>query len=463
MDGLWSHQRDAIEWSEDRTAVLLHHEMGCGKTRTAVEILKRRLKRHGGAGWRALVCCPKAVIAAWVKQCGLWWPDVRVVALTHGTSAQKAKQVEAALADRTPVVFVVNYETAWRMPVLEKTAWGALVWDEIHKLKSPSGAASRWASRVCKKNPEAVKIGLSGTMIPHSVLDGYGIWRAVESPECQTWGKSYTLHKARHAVLAPGQNFVIAYRNLDEAHRKISSTTHRVVAKDVLDLPAIRFFDTPAELSPQESRLYREIEREFCAVVEQGTITAANALVQLLRMQQICGGAVRFDETDHATPIVERPAKAEALEALLEGSADDESWVIFCRFTSDITAARSVCQRLGRTTSELRGGLNQLSDWQQNRTNTILVQIQSGGIGVDLTRARYCCFYSLGYSLSEYLQAVARLHRPGQERETCIWHLVATIDGRSTVDGRVYEALRNRKEVLDVVIDGYGAAAIGAS
>jgi SNF2 family DNA or RNA helicase len=455
MDGLWSHQRDAIKWSEDRTAVLLHHEMGCGKTRTAIEILKRRMARGDRGGFAVLVACPKAVIAAWVKQCSLWWPDVRVVPLTKGTSAQKAKQVEAALADRTPVVFVVNYETAWRMPILEKTPWSAIVWDEVHRLKSPSGAASRWASRVCKKNAVAVKIGLSGTMIPHSVLDCYGIWRAVESPECQTFGTTYTLHKARYAMIAPGQNFVIGYKNLDDAHRRVAATTHRAVAADVLDLPKIQFIDLPCDLSPQEAKVYREIEREFCAVLEQGTITPANALVQLLRLQQVCGGAVTYDGESVARQIVADPAKSGVLEDMLGDSPADEPWVVFCRFRSDIVAARAACDRLKRSWGELSGSADDLADWQAGKTNVLIVQIQSGGIGIDLTRARFAVFFSLGYSLAEYLQAVARLHRPGQERKVSVWHLVATIDGRSTVDGRVYEALRDRREVLSDIIDGY--------
>jgi hypothetical protein len=134
--------------------------------------------------------------------------------------------------------------------------------------------------------------------------------------------------------------------------------------------------------------------------------------------------------------------------------------VVFCRFTSDIAAAKAAAVADGRTVSELSGQANELGDWQAGKTNTLVTQIQSGGIGVDMTRCgeRNCCyafFYSLGYSLAEYEQAVARLHRPGQEKKVFVYHLVATINGKSTVDGRVYEALRERKEVVDVIIRGY--------
>jgi SNF2 family DNA or RNA helicase len=462
MRWLWPHQEEAIKWAWDRQAILLHHEMGCGKTRTALEFIRRWFAEHGGS--RVLVCCPKAVIAAWVKQAGLWFPDIRVVALDRGTGDQKAKQVTAALADLSPVIVVVNYESAWRIKPLEKQRWDILVWDEVHRLKSASGVASRWAGRMCKSNPSSRRIGLSGTLIPHSILDAYGIWRAVESPDCQTFGTTYTLHKAKYAVIAPHQNFVVGYKNLPEAHQKIATTTHRAKAADVLELPKINFIDTPVELTAKEAKLYRELETEFCAVVEQGVVTPANALVQLLRLQQVCGGYCKFDGEPEAKAIVSDGAKGAALADMLEDFPADEPIVIFCRFRSDIQTARRAAEASGRKVSELSGTKNELADWQQAKTSVLVCQIQSGGIGIDLTRAAYCAFFSLGYSVTEYYQAVARLHRPGQERPVFIYHLIATILGRQTMDGRVYEALRERKEVIDVIVDGIrtSVAAIGA-
>lgn len=450
---IWRHQEDAIAWAWERTAILWHHGMGSGKTRTTLEFIARKMRERGVS--RILVCCPKAVIAAWAKQCGLWIDGVRVLLLDKGTSKQKDGQVAAALADTSPLIVVCNYETVWRLKSVEKVKWDVIVHDEIHRLKSASGVTSRWAGKLCKANPQAIRIGLSGTLIPHSILDAWAIYRAVESPECPTFGTSYTLHKATYAIFPHGQNFPVGWKNLPQAHAKIAATTHHVKSADVLDLPPIQFIDVPANLDPSEARLYREIEREFCAVCAQGTVTPANALVQLLRLQQICGGFVRFDETQKASQIAAKPAKAAVLADMLEDLPSTEPLVVFCRFSSDIAAVKAVCGAAGRTVSELSGQVRELADWQAGKTNVLVTQIQAGGIGIDLTRAAYCWFYSLGYSLAEYEQAVARLHRPGQEKKTVIYHLVATIDGCSTVDGRVYEALRERKDILNVIVDGY--------
>ena len=447
---LWQHQEDAIRWALDRKGSIWHHGMGSGKTRSALEYIRRL-----GAK-RTLVCCPKAVIAAWVKQAGLWFPELRIVALTQNGSAAKDKAAMAAMADTSPVLVVCNYESAWRLKTLEKTKWDCFVWDEIHRLKSATGVASRWAAKMVKNNPDSRRLGLTGTLIPHSILDAWAIYRSIESPHCTTFGTSYTLHKATFAIFANGpQKFIVGYKNLALANQKLAATTHYVRTADVIDLPPISFEDVACELSPAESRLYREVESEFCAVCDAGEVTPKNALEQLLRLQQICGGYVRFDDEKTASRIGEHPAKAAVLSDMLEDLPAAEPVVIFCRFKSDIESAKAAAEALGRKVSELSGARDELADWQQAQTSVLVAQIQSGGIGIDLTRAAYCWFYSLGYSLAEYEQAVARLHRPGQTAKTVIYHLVATICGRSTVDGRVYAAIRERKDIVNELITGY--------
>lgn len=455
---MWNHQQEAVRWLLGRESGILHHGMGSGKSRTTLEYLDAL-----GRPARVLICCPKAVIPAWGKQVALWRPEYRVLMLDQSTRARKEKALAAALADKSPLIVVCNYDSAWRIDKFEKTRFDVLVWDEIHRLKSPNGRASRWAARMATKNPEARKVGLTGTLIPHSILDVQPIFRAVEAPTCPTFGTSHVMHKARYAVINPHvRGMVVGWTNLPEAHRKIAANTHHVKSADVLDLPPIQFLDIETALTPAEARLYAEIEDEFCAVCKDGSVTPQNALEQLLRLQQLCGGFVRFDDTPAATKIAEHPAKQARLADMLEDLPESEPLVIFCRFRSDIDAATEACLQAGRMVSELSGRANRLAEWQDGKTSVLIAQIQSGGIGIDLTRASYAVFYSLGYSLAEYEQAVARLHRPGQERRTLIYHLIATNGGRPTVDGRVYQCLRERKEVVNGIIDGYRAAPVGA-
>jgi SNF2 family DNA or RNA helicase len=76
------------------------------------------------------------------------------------------------------------------------------------------------------------------------------------------------------------------------------------------------------------------------------------------------------------------------------------------------------------------------------------VQIESGGVGVDLTRARYALYYSLGFSLGSYEQSLARIHRPGQTRPVEYIHLLA----EGTIDEKIMTALALRADVVNTVL-----------
>ena len=78
----------------------------------------------------------------------------------------------------------------------------------------------------------------------------------------------------------------------------------------------------------------------------------------------------------------------------------------------------------------------------------LAVQIQAGGLGLDLTKARYCVYYSPGFGLGEYLQSMARLHRPGQTRPVQYIHLIAA----GTVDELVVRALDRKEDLIDRVL-----------
>lgn len=458
MSVLWGHQREAIMYARGRREVILHLGMGCGKTRTAIEIIKEVIL--GRLNVRIIICCPKAVCAAWAKQFSMWAPEMRVLILDAdvGTSADKEKALKVALADTSPLAVVINYESAWRVGLIEKTKWDVLVYDEVHRLKSPSGKASRWAARMGAKNPEAKRIALSGTLISHGPLDAYGVYRAVESPECMTFGQTYGAFKCRYAQTNPNvPGMVVRYINQDEMKKKIAETTFYRRSEDVLDLPPIMHEDLQFELHPAEARLYRELEKDFCALLRDKTVTPANAMVGALRLLQCCGGFVTPDGEKQGVPIAEdTPAKAARFAEWLEDVPEREPLVVFCRFRADIDAARKCLESTGRTVSELSGRMNDLAQWQAGKTDALVAQIQSGGIGIDLTRASLCVFYSIGHSLSEWLQAIARLHRPGQTRHTHIYSLIATLPHNlMTVEGRVYAALRDRRDVVNELVSLY--------
>lgn len=417
----WAHQSAAAAWLAARMFGMLAMDMGTGKTFTALlALLRERL-------------------------------PLVFVDLSRGSGQARAERLQAALATATGkrLVVVVNYESVWRSqlaPTIESVKWSAIVLDESHRIKSPGGTASRYLARLAAKQPKARRVCLTGTPMPHSPLDLYGQFRFLD-PEI--FGTSFTRMRARYAdcdVRFPSK--VKAWKNQTELTGKLDAHSWRVTADEVLDLPEAIHETLSVELSPKVQRFYRSLEREMVAEIESGKVTAANALTKLLRLQQATGGYARVDGYAHVTPIDGVSTKRLTLQDRLEDLPVTEPVVVFCRFRSDLDDVAAAARELGREYAEVSGERKDLERWQADDAVILGVQMQSGGVGIDCSRAAYAFYYSLGYSLGDYEQSLARLRRPGQTRCVRYYHLVC----EGTVDEQVYAALRERRNVVDAVL-----------
>lgn len=441
----WLHQRQAYWFAHDLPAAMLALDMGTGKSKVAIDLLVNR------QCMRTLILAPLSVMGenGWTKQFRVHAGNpVHVAVLTEGSVAVRAKMLQQAMAlaeaRQMPFAGILNYEAAWRpemSDILKGIAWDMVVLDEIHKIKAPGSKVSRFCAGLTTRSK--FRLGLTGTPMPHSPLDVYGQYRFLDPG---IYGTSFQLFRARYAVMGGyGNHEVVGYRNLDALHEKFYSIGFRVMKGDVLDLPPVLHLERTCQLSAGGRKVYRELEREFVAELDTGTVTAAHALTRLLRLQQVTSGYLPDDE-GRVSEI--DPSKRELLAEVLEALPADEPVVVFARFTHDLATIRTAAENLQRTCSELSGRINQLAEWQAGHTTLLAVQIQAGGVGIDLTRAAYAVYYSLGFSLGDYEQSLARLDRPGQTRSVRYIHLIAD----RTIDGRIYQALRTRKEVVENIL-----------
>lgn len=445
---MWPHQESAVKHCLSRKGSLLNFGMGTGKSRIAVEL------SHAMEARRVLILAPLAVCGVWLNQFRAWSRrNLTVLVLDEraGNAAKKAALLrEYTSIEDGPLVVVVNYDSCWRAPLaeaLKKQSWDLLVCDESHKLKSPAGAASKYVARLSER--AAKRVLLSGTPMPHGPLD---IWAQFRALDPTVFGGSFTVFRARYAEIDYkwGYAQIKSYRRQDELAARIA-TCSLTASRDLLQLPQATHNEIIVDLSKEARAIYDELAYTLCAEIEDGIVTASNALVKLLRLQQCTGGCVPVESLNDGTRTEARvdDSKTRALGDILEGLPEEEPVVVFCRYRADLDQVHEAAKQLGRASLELSGRVRQLGEWQAGHAPVLAVQIQSGGIGVDLTRAAYCVFYSLSYSLGEYEQALARCHRPGQHRPVSYYHLVA----RDTVDQRVYSALQSKADVVEAVID----------
>jgi len=429
--------------------IIVHN---CGKSLVACMLLLALQERRADAKKppHVVVFCPLRVIQVWLAQfarhVGI---EMIVVPLDDeaGPVADKTKlaQEKMALADvlGRPFVMVVNYESSWREPLagwLEKQWWDFIIADEAHRIKSPSGKASLEFKRL--RTRTAYRVALTGTPMPHGPMDIYAIMRATD---INIFGPSFSAFRTKYAEMGGYQRKqIVGYQNVDDLERQMSRITFRV-GPEVLDLPPATEVTYYCALTGEAARIYNDLDEDFVARVKDGTITAANAMVKILRLQQVTGGCAPNDEGE---PQRIDSSKLKLLADTLEDIGKNEPVVVFCRFHADLNAVHEACAVHGYTTMELSGRRDDLQRWQAGEAQVLAVQIDSGSEGVDLTRARYSIFYSIGWRLDKYEQAKKRTHRPGQEKPVTHIHLIA----RSTVDVKVMRALEKRADVIDSIL-----------
>ena len=126
---------------------------------------------------------------------------------------------------------------------------------------------------------------------------------------------------------------------------------------------------------------------------------------------------------------------------------------MLAKFKKDLYSIRKVAERMGKSYSELSGREDTLQEWMKGKTQVIGVQITSGAESIDLTRARYCIYYSLTHSLASYEQSLKRCHRPGQTRPVTYMRIIAKSNRvKTTIDEDIVYCLDRKKSVVEYLM-----------
>lgn len=457
----WEHQTKAFWRAFDNPGFMLALDMGTGKSKVAVDLVVNRDDR------RVLIVCPKAVINVWPKQFALHADQSYnpVILKLNGkeTVERKADMLTKALqimdGEARPLVVILNYDIVYREPLSDailEAGFDCVIADESHKIKTPGAKASMFLARLGRRVKH--RLALTGTPMPNAPEEIYAQYRFLDPT---IFGPRYRGYMARdaygHEVYKSGflDDYATAlddygkprgYKNMRELNAKIYRIAERVKSTDVLDLPPTLHVEHYFDLSPKARRIIKDLDKKFEAEISDGKISVKMTATQILREAQITGGFAKMD--DGETVQVD-DGKQELLRELLDDLPPSEPVVVFCRFHEDLATVHKVARELLLVSLELSGDRNELDAWQDGHGTVLAVQIQSGGAGVDCTRAAHVFYYSIGYSNGDYEQSLKRADRPGQTRPVRFYHLLAN----DSVDIDIQAALVSKKNIVDAIME----------
>ena len=491
----YQHQRTALTLSADAEYFALFMDMGTGKTKVIIDTAAY-MYSHDMID-AVVAVAPNGVHRNWVlNEIPVHMPDY-IDYKAHWYQAtgggKKQKQLwESVFSHSGLRIFCFNVESASNkkgqaeLRTCVQNGRVLFVIDESQRIKTPGAKRTQFLVNLAR-HAEFRRI-LSGSPITQSPLDLYAQCKFLEPT--MTGYSNYTAFRNHFAEIEQrrtGSNKrgffeqVTGYKNIAELERKVAPHCFRVMKNDCLDLPDKVYEKVYVEMTAEQKRIYKQLLDESVAVLTEecsidippelqgadneqlmlffadSKVTAKNAMVKLLRLQQVLSGSLPDDEG------VVTLLQSNRLKILADLVSDIQGKVIiWARFRHDVAMiAEMLRAEYGENClAEFHGGVNTTDRMDgvhrfqnHNKCRFFLANQHSGGTGLTLTAASDVIYYSNDFSAEARWQSEDRAHRIGQKNNVTYHDMVC----EGTVDEKILEALQSKKQIAEDF--NYGAVA----
>jgi SNF2 family DNA or RNA helicase len=244
---------------------------------------------------------------------------------------------------------------------------------------------------------------------------------------------------------------VKGYKNIEVLQKMVAESCTRLTLEDAgIHLPPITYSKRYYDMFPEQRRMYRELETEYRTEFEDGLeVDAETAITRLLRLQQVICGYLGTGPGEPIRPIKE--GVNPRLDLLMEITEDlPGQFLVWARFTRDID---QICGALGSKAVRYDGQVDndgralakrkfQAGDVQA------MVLSEAGAEGLTLIGASTSIFHSNHFKMTKRIQQEMRNYRIGQNKPVHVIDLVCN----GTVDNKIIDALRSKKEIADLLV-----------
>lgn len=469
------HQHECFIKSRESEIFAILFEQGTGKSKVIVDSAAY-LHAQGRIDTLVIVA-PNGVHRKWIEEDFVTdWPDWAQYryAIYESGNSKSVKTCENLFKPGPELrVLCINVEALSHKSgfdflkrfLLSTEAMMAV--DESSRIKNPD---AKRTENLCKLGELAkYRRVLTGTPVSNSPFDYYAQFMFLDR---DIFGCSYYAFKAEYSELVDknsplmraimqksGARFapqIVAkspdgkpkYRNLDKLKQIISPYSMRVEKEEVMPwLPPKVYQKRYFKMEKTQQRMYDELRDQLRTEINDQSVSVLHRMTLLLRLQQVACGYVPSDEGSMIR-LFKDPKDNPRIKEMLETIEDlDGPIIIWARFQEDVKQIKEV---LGSEATTLYG-----PDTAQQREESkrafkagekrFLVGTEAvGGIGLNLTVSAVEIFYNNTFSYEDRKQAEDRIHRGGQEKDSCIY---ADLIAEDTVDEITLKALLRKQDM----------------
>ncbi len=458
------HQQVSYHWGLRTSSLVLAHDPGLGKSRSAIDIMggwyRERLispmqnvwlpqQGRWGVKGGVLVVTPKVMLRTWQEEM-LQWQGATGVELA-GTKEKKLK-----MAGTVAHAHIVNYES---LRNVEGNEYSAIIADELHRLANHSQQTERMLRLAFTAR---FRIGLTGTLVSNSLESVFYQMLFIDGGRSLGASKTAFLEQYfNQETVAPGVTKKEPKEGaLAAVSSRISRCAYFLKKEEVIelgDLPPKTHVPLRLEMSVQQRKYYNDLKKEAIAYIQDLEVTAEQAAAKVMKLRQVCQGFV-MDETGQSRSFSN--SKIDVLLDMLKTKLWGRKVAVWCTFTHEVDTLCRTLQaagigyvRLDGTVTNKKTRDQALKLWNtEPRIQVFVGQIQMG-IGITLHANEcqvpcYDCVYmSVDWSYTNWVQSQDRIHRIGQKFACTYTYLLA----EDSVDWQIYQALRAKEGTAQAV------------
>ena len=433
----FQHQQDFFNSTRNELAWAVFWEQGTGKTKATIDTTATKYDQGEIDG--LLVVAPNNVHRNWVSdEIPTHLPD-RIQRRCHIYSTAKHKSkahiesLQKCIAFDGLAILTMSYDAfttshgkaaAKEFLTKRKTMY---VLDESLRIKNPTTTRTR--TILASSKYAYHKRILTGTPVSQGPFDVYSQMKFLDEDFWLAHGfGSYTLFKSYFGIFVKGKNpttgqffdMLTGYKNLPLLERILKTKSSRVTKEEVLDLPPKVYTKRYFDMDAKQQQLYDQLRVDFLTLLDSGElITAALAIVRLMRLQQITCGYAQSDDPD-SEPIMIMGPEHPRMRCLLDVLEDiPHQAIIWARFRQDIT---NICKKLGKEAARYDGmlddcaRLDSLKRFRDGEAKYFVANPACVSEGLTLTEAKTTIYYNNSFKLNERQQSEDRNHRIGQDQ-----------------------------------------------
>ncbi|OLR94001.1 DEAD/DEAH box helicase [Actinokineospora bangkokensis] len=444
---LRDYQLRGLRWLARMTGLglgaCLADDMGLGKTVTLIALHLHRAPTHPGP---TLVVCPASLLGNWKRE---------VTCFAPGTPVRRFHGPGRTLDGADDGFVLTTYGTLRQdADRLAGHAWGLVVADEAQHVKNPASGTAK-ALRAIRSG---ARVALTGTPVENTLSE---LWAVLDWTTPGLLGTAAGF-RARWAKPIEADRDEAAAARLAALVRPFLLRRRKSDPGIAPELPPKTETDRPVALTHEQAALYRAAVGEAMDRIRVADGMARRGLVMrlLTALKQVCNHPAQYLREPQGA-LAGRSGKLELLDELLGTILAEDGAVLV--FTQYVRMGRLLERHLadrGVRTGFLHGGTpvprreELVRAFDAGEFPVFLLSLKAAGTGLNLTRADHVVHYDRWWNPAVEDQATDRAYRIGQTRPVQVHRLVA----EGTVEDRIAQLLRGKRDLADAVLSGGEAA-----